>query len=69
MTEQPFNAADWLRRFGSAGGWYVVQGDKVHAGWEMSDNSMAARAIWREIEHSEERRAAIRATVLREPAL
>jgi hypothetical protein len=65
MACDPFDPADWLERFKSAGGWYAAQGDRVHAGWRIDDweEAQTAREIWREIERHGERRAAIRAVI------
>lgn len=65
MPCDPFDAADWLARFRAVGGWYAVQDNKVHAGWRIDGPSddERVREVWREIEHSEERRASIRAVV------
>jgi hypothetical protein len=60
-----FDPADWLHRFSAAGGWYAAQGGEVLTGWRLDDfdQARAVREIWRELEHDEDRRAAVRAIV------
>ena len=65
MASDTFDPLDWLQRFKAVGGWYVAQDEEVHAGWKLlgNPNDEAARATWREIEHSEDRRSAVRAAI------
>jgi TolA-binding protein len=65
MTD-PFDPADWLRRFADAGGYVMPAPDgRVAAGWSLDDEEqmMKARAVWAEIDPYPERRAALRAMV------
>ena len=66
MTCDPFDPLDWLRRFEAAGGWYVVQDDKVWTGWKAfgEPQEEQAREVWRELVGREDRREMVRAILV-----
>ena len=66
MSCETFDPRDWLRRFEAAGGWYVVQDDKVWTGWKAfgEPQEEQAREVWRELAGREDRREMVRAILI-----
>ena len=63
VTAAPFDAAAWLTAFRAADGYWIINDGLSHFGWYLEGQEEQARELWREVEHSPERRAAVRAVL------
>lgn len=57
----PFDPSAWLAAFRAADGYWIVTHGSTSYGWMLDGLEERARELWREVEHSPERRAAVNA--------